>query len=119
MKVINANVVPNSYASMYLQCRRHYRSLNTATIKRLERRKARHELDGQIKSDLHDFFQDVRAANSRMLSFVHEAFSVKPQAVPSLTAFAAEPAQLRDVIVVRKPIGARARKEIVLVPVMG
>ena len=111
MKVINVNVVPNSYASASLQDRRHYRSLNTATIKRVERRKARHVLDEQVKSDLHDFF---RAAENRMPGLDHDAFSVQPKTAPSLTT----PARLRDVIVVRKSIGARARKETVLVPVM-
>jgi len=52
MKTINAPVAPGRYNSMELAGRRAYRRMDTAGIKRHERRNQRHALRAQLQADI-------------------------------------------------------------------
>jgi hypothetical protein len=66
MKTINAATLPGHVATLELQARRLYGSLNTGAIKRSERRSQRHQLRRRLPSDIHFGIEegvlDTRAA---------------------------------------------------------
>ena len=109
MKTINAVTAPNTFRSMCLTDRRQCTGMNTASIKRQERRKSRRVLDAEVKAACHagihrDFYAMPVVEKKSVVAPV-------PEFLLSLTA----PTQFKAVTVIRKRIRQRPTVETVMV----